>query len=242
MRQTAVFAAALAGLTAAAGVSRADESRAARRAAAAFEQSLPFTQFTLGAGMLTLPAADVCPVALNRCEQGESSLSFSLHNLYRYGPLGLGAGIVWALDLSADRAPGDPELEREHSRSYFLVEAQFRYYGLRFDTWELWVGGTFGGVVVNDSWSVVADREPYADTAFIGPRAATLGTEGLAAGLGVGAEWTFADNWSFGAQVRYSNWFLPGQPEQLPTGDFASLKGRIDMFDLGLTIAYRIAL
>lgn len=220
----------------------ADESTAARRAAAAFEQGLPFTQFTLGAGMLTLPAADVCPVSLDRCEQGETSLAFSLHNLYRYGALGVGAGIIWALDLSADQAPGAGTLERAHERSYFLVEAEVRYYGIRYNTWEFWVGGTFGGVVVNDSWSVLADREPYADTAFVGPRAATLGTEGLAAGLGIGAEWTFADNWSFGSQVRYASWFLPGRQERLPTGDLASLKGRVDMIDIGVTIAYRIAL
>ncbi|HSN96955.1 MAG TPA: hypothetical protein VLS89_01615, partial [Candidatus Nanopelagicales bacterium] len=236
----AVGAAAAAALGPAAA--RADESTAARRAAAAFEQGRPFTQFTLGAGMLTLPAADVCPVSLESCQQGETSLSVGVHNLYRYGPFGVGAGILWGVDLSADRAPGAPELEREHARSYFLVEAQFRYYGLRFEDWELWGGVTVGGVVVNDSWSVLADREPYADTAFVGPRAATLGTEGLAAGLGIGAEWTFADNWSFGSQIRYSSWFLPEQPERLPTGDLASLKGRVDMFDFGLAIAYRIAL
>lgn len=237
-----VGAVAAALLALAPAVAFADESSAARRAAAAFEQGRPFTQFTLGAGMLTLPAADVCPVSLDSCKRGETSLSIGLHNLYRYGALGVGAGILWALDLSADRAPGEAELEREHARSYFLVEAQVRYYGLRFGNLEGWIGGTVGGVVVNDSWSVLADREPYADTAFVGPRAATLGTEGLAAGLGIGAEWTFAANWSLGGQIRYSSWFLPEEPERLPTGDLASLKGRIDMFDFGLSIAYRIAL
>ena len=54
--------------------------------------------------------------------------------------------------------------------------------------------------------------------------------------------WTFAANWSLGGQIRYSSWFLPEEPERLPTGDLASLKGRIDMFDFGLSIAYRIAL
>jgi hypothetical protein len=97
-------------------------------------------------------------------------------------------------------------------------------------------------VVVNDSWSVKEDREPYTDTAFVGPRAATIGTEGLATGLGLGGEWAFASNWSFGAQLRYSIWVLPFQREESPTGDSASLQGRVDMIDLNLVIAYRIAM
>ncbi|MCC6556608.1 MAG: hypothetical protein IT372_26915 [Polyangiaceae bacterium] len=220
----------------------ADESTAARRAAAARERGRPYTMFELGAGLLTLPAADVCPISLDDCEQGETSVSVGLHNLYRIHELGIGAGIQWANTLRAETARGAEELERDHARRYFLVEAQFRYYGLRSVSWEWWAGATVGGVVVSDSWSVKADREPYADTAFVGPRAATIGTEGLAAGLGVGAEWSFASNWSFGTQIRYSSWFLPDVPEQLPTGDLASLKGRVDMFDFSLTIAYRIAL
>jgi hypothetical protein len=156
--------------------------------------------------------------------------------------IGIGAGIQWANTLRAETARGAEELERDHTRRYFLVEAQFRYYGIRSTSWEWWAGATFGGVVVSDSWSVKADREPYADTAFVGPRAATVGTEGLAAGLGVGAEYTFASNWSFGTMIRYSSWFLPDVPEQLPTGDLASLSGRVDMFDFSLALAYRIAL
>jgi hypothetical protein len=232
----------VAALLLAAPAALADESSAARRAAAARERDRPYTMFEVGAGLLTLPAADVCPISLDNCEQGETSVTVGLHNLYRLREFGVGAGIEWANTLRAETARGAKELERDHSRRYFLVEGQFRYYGLRSPTWEWWAGAMFGGVVVNDSWSVKADRDPYADTAFVGPRAATLGTEGLAAGIGGGAEWTFASNWSFGTQIRYSSWFLPEKPEQLPTGDFASLKGRVDMFVFSLTIAYSIAL
>jgi hypothetical protein len=70
----------------------------------------------------------------------------------------------------------------------------------------------------------------------------TIGTEGLASGIAVGGEWSFASNWSFGTMIRYSMWFLPEEPEVSPTGDFASLSGRIDMIDFGLVLAYRIAL
>jgi hypothetical protein len=231
---------------------RADETAGARRAAAAREMNRPFMMAELGASLLTLPAADVCIRDVNDCEQGESSIGVGIQNLYRFDSqrFGIGAGILFATTLRSDAARGDKDLDgdgeldldRDHSRRYFLVEGQFRYYALRRGTWEFWVGGTFGPVIVNDSWSVKADREPYADTAFVGPRAATIGTEGLAAGVGVGAEWTFLENWSFGTMLRYSSWFLPSEPEKSPTGDIASLSGRVDMFIFGLAIAYRIAL
>ena len=40
---------------------------------------------------------------------------------------------------------GDPALQRDHSRRYFLVEGLFRYAFFRDDSWETWVGGG-GGV------------------------------------------------------------------------------------------------
>jgi hypothetical protein len=220
----------------------ADETTAARRAAAAREMGMPYTMAQLGAGLLALPAADVCPTSLDQCDSGETSIAFGLQNMYRMGPFGIGAGIVWATTLRGDAARGAAELEREHSRRYFLVEGLFRYYALKSSEWEWWIGSTFGAVIVNDSWSVKADRDPPEDTAFVGPRAVKVGTEGLAAGIAGGAEWSFADNWAFGTHIRYSNWLLPSEPESSPTEDIASLSGRVDMFDFGLSIAYLIAL
>jgi hypothetical protein len=195
----------------------------------------------LSLGFLALPAADVCITSLTDCEQGEFSPSISLQNLYRIKRFGVGAGILWATTLRNDAARGDPEFEREHSRRYFLVEALFRYYALRSASWEGWAGITAGGVIISDSWSVPADRNPYGGFARVGPKAATIGTEGLATGVTLGGEWSFAKNWTVGTQARYSMWFLP-DAEQSPTGDFASLSGRVDMFDFGVLLAYRIAL
>jgi hypothetical protein len=205
----------------------------------------PYTMAELSAGLLTLPGAAVCLTTdKSSCGRGETSVAVGIHNLYRSGPLGFGAGIVYARTLRSDTAPGqdDPTLLREHSRAYFLVEAQFRYYALRTKAWEWWAGPTAGAVILNDSWSVLADRKPYADTATVGPRAATIGTEGLQIGAAIGGEWSFANNWSFGTTLRYASWFLPKNPERSPTGDTASLSGRVDMIDLSLTLAYRIAL
>ncbi|WP_437726848.1 hypothetical protein [Sorangium sp. So ce861] len=222
---------------------RADESRAARRAAAARERDRPYTMVEMSGGVMTLPGADVCPVlAPEACEQGETSVSFGIHNLYRWGDIGFGAGIFWAASLSTDAAHGASSLQRDHSRRYFMLDGVFRYYALRTPKTEWWVGATVGGVVVNDSWSVEADRNPYSDTAYVGPRAATIGTEGVAAGLAIGGDWAFAENWSVGSHLRYSSWFLPEQRKISPTGDRASLSERVDMFNIGVLIAYRVAL
>jgi hypothetical protein len=226
----------------AAGRAEADETAQARRAAAARERGRPYTMAELSAGFLALPAAQVCLTSLTNCSRGEFSLALGIHNLYRYRAFGFGAGIEWATTLRNDSARGAESLARDHSRRYFLVEGQVRYYFVERAATEWWAGATLGGVVVNDSWSVKADREPYADTELVGPRAATVGTEGITAGVAAGFEWTFAKNWSWGMKLRYSSWFLPETRKVSPTLDVASLSGRVDMFDFGAAIAYRIAL
>jgi hypothetical protein len=218
------------------------ESNAARNASEAHERDRPHTMVSVSAGLLSLPAADVCPRSRTSCEKGETSLSLGVYNQYRFGRLALGASVTWGTSLLNGTAPGAPELERVHTRNYFLVEGQVRYYAIRVKSWEWWGGVTVGGVVIRDAWDVDADRSPYSDVAFVGPRAATLSTEGLAAGLALGGEWTFAPNWALGTTLRYASWFLPREPVQSPTGDSASLSGRVDMLDFGLVVAYRIAL
>jgi hypothetical protein len=225
-----------------AGRASADETAQARRAAAARERGRPYTMAELSAGFLALPAAQVCLTSLTNCSRGEFSLALGIHNLYRYRAFGFGAGIEWATTVRSDSARGADELARDHSRRYFLVEGQVRYYFVQRAALEWWAGATLGGVVVSDSWSVLADRAPYADTQLVGPRAATVGTEGLTAGIAGGFEWTFAKNWSWGMKLRYSSWFLPEERKLSPTVDVASLSGRVDMFDFSVAVAYRIAL
>ena len=221
---------------------QSQESAAARRASAALEQDYTHTLVSVNAGLLSLPAANVCPRSRTSCEKGETSFSLGVFNQYRIGRFGLGASISWAQSLLSGTAPGAADLEREHDRSYFLVEGQVRYYGIQSDKWVWWGGVTVGAVIIRDAWTVASDRDPWADTAFVGPRAATISTEGLAAGLAIGGEWTVAPNWSLGTTLRYASWFLPTEPLQAPTGDSASLSGRVDMLEFGLLVAYRIAL
>ncbi|MDC3954233.1 hypothetical protein [Polyangium jinanense] len=221
---------------------QSQESAAARRASAALTQDYTHTLVSVNAGLLSLPAANVCPRSRTSCEKGETSVSLGVYNQYHIGRFGLGASISWARSLLSGTAPGAAELNREHDRSYFLVEGQLRYYGIQSDKWVWWGGATLGAVIIRDAWTVATDREPAADTAFVGPRSATLSTEGLAAGLAIGGEWTVAPNWSLGTTLRYASWFLPTEPVQAPTGDSASLSGRVDMLEFGLLVAYRLAL
>jgi len=219
-----------------------DISRASERAATARKLDRPYTMVEVSGGLFALPAAEVCPTSLDKCVTGETSLALGIRNFYRTGPFAIGAGIMWATTLGADSARGDTSLQRDHSRKYFLVEGLFRYAFYRSEDWEVWAGGGAGGIIVSDSWSVLADREPPDDVAFVGPRATTVGTEGFTVGAGVGADWMFAENWSAGLSLRYMNWFLTGDPEFSPTGDVASLSGRVDSLEMSLLLAYRIAL
>lgn len=237
-------------IAATASSARADDSASSsyRRAVAAREMDRPYTLAEIELGVLALPAADVCIRSTTDCEKGEGSFAIGIHNFYRFGSFGIGAGIEWATTLRGDSArgsatpPSTTSIDRQHSRAYFLVEAQFRYYALRSHDWEGWGGITVGGVVVDDTFSVNADRNPYADTDFVGPRGSSLGTEGLSAGIAAGAEWSFAPSWSAGATLRYSNWLFPESPKPLPLNDPPSLSGRVDVIALSIALAYHIAL
>jgi hypothetical protein len=236
----------------------ADGSASTRRALAAREMDHPYTLAELELDLIALPAAEVCIKSPTDCSQGEGSFAIGIHNYYHWESYAIGAGIDWATTLRSDAARGADSLERQHSRRYFLVEGAFRYYAFRSTDWEAWGGGTLGAVVVNDSWSVLADRAPYADTEFIGPRASTLGTAGLAVGVAVGIEYTlpFAPSWAVGGNIRYANWFLPERclpsksqgcdntagNKPTPLNDPASLSGRVDMVSLSIALAYHIAL
>jgi hypothetical protein len=242
LRRAAAVASAFAALTLASAASADPETSAARRAAAAREMNRPYMNAELGVGFLALPTK-ICLTSLSACDQGEASVALGLHNIFRYKSIGFGAGIRWATTLRNDNVRvGFPGIERDHSRRYFFVEGTFRYYAIRRASWEWWVGANAGGVIVSDSWTTKADRDPYSDAAFIGPRAATVGTEGVFGGLSIGGEWAFASNWSFATHLGYASWFLPETREKSPTGDYASLGGRVDQFDLGFLLAYRIAL
>jgi hypothetical protein len=199
----------------------------------------PHTLVEISTGFLVLPDAQVC----KSCQYGEFSLPLAIQNLYRWHAFAVGAGVEWATSLRTDpETNGAAALQRTHSRTYFLVEGQGRYYFIRARAWDWWAGASIGLVVVDDFYQVLADRQPYSDVDFIGLPGQTLGTVGFTLGAGVGGEWSFAPNWSVGPSLRYWNWFLPNRRAETPTEDPASLAGRLDAIELGIRIGYRLAL
>jgi hypothetical protein len=216
----------------------ADETALTRSAAAARSFDQPHTMAEIGLGLLTLPAASVCLPA--GCSNGDTSLEANIWQMYRAGRFAVGAGATFAISPTTDsfRAQAGG-FERTHARSYFLVEAQGRYYALSLDQVEAWIGVTAGGVIVSDRYSTA---NAPSGVAFIGPGASTVRTEGLTLGPLVGATWAFALNWSFGGTLRYSRWFLPRAPASTVFGDIATLTATQDVFAFGLCFEYRIAL
>ena len=57
-----------------------DTSGTARRAVAARERGLPHTVVEIGAGILALPAAEVCATSGEECSTGEVSLGLGIRN------------------------------------------------------------------------------------------------------------------------------------------------------------------
>jgi hypothetical protein len=200
----------------------------------------PYTVAQLGVGLLTLPAADVC--LASGCKKGDNSIELDFWQLYRANRFfALGAGASVAITPVTDNPPSpDPSIARTHTRSYFLVEAQGRYYGVRAETFEAWIGLTAGAVIVSDRYGIETDDKSQA--AIIGPRSSTVRTEGGTLGGLLGANWSFAPNWALGFSARYMQWFLPDVAATTVFLDRASLTGTQSAFNFGISCSYRIAL
>jgi hypothetical protein len=220
---------------------RADETPATRGALDAAMNDQPYTLAELGVGLLSLPAASVCLTAIP-CTKGDTSIELNFWQMYRANRLfAVGAGATVAIKPTNDKQTTDMAGTRDHSRSYFLVEAQARYYAIHTKPFEAWVGGTVGGIVLSDRYSIDSSGPPLT-IAIIGPRASTLRTEGLSLGALVGLQWTIAPNWALGGNIRYLRWFLPHTPATTVFLDRATLTDQQSAVDLGISATYRIAL
>jgi hypothetical protein len=199
----------------------------------------PVTLFHAGLGLLALPFTKVCPNVVAECQPGDTSLAASLMVLVRLRQLAFGAGadVAFGLRPELTTQPG-----RQHTRSYFSFDALFRYYLPPLKRLDWWVGGSIGAVVLSDTWSTDLDRNPYSDAYFVGPKRLTLRSEGISFGPSIGAHWRFSDRWLIGTQARYCNWIFPGPRAVTPLGDQASLAGRIDAFEVGVLMGFRIGL
>jgi hypothetical protein len=218
----------------------AEGTETSREALVARSYDRPYTLAQLGAGLLTLPSADVC-LKGSACKKGDRSIEANFWQLYRANrAFAIGAGATVALKATTDNPPSAADIDRSHTRSYFLVEAAARYYWFTPGWMEAWIGATVGGVIVSDRYS--SNEPDPSNVALIGPGSATIRTEGGTVGALLGAQWTFAANWSAGLQVRYARWFLPNTPATNAFLDRATLTGSQGMLDFGILCSYRIAL
>jgi hypothetical protein len=200
----------------------------------------PFTVAQLGVGFLTIPGADVC-LKDRPCTKGDTSIELDFWQMYRANAdFAVGAGASVALKPTVDSPPSEPGFDRSHTRGYFLVEAQARYYALHLEWIEAWIGATVGGVIVSDRYTIEGGDEPKA--AIIGPRSSTIRTEGGTVGGLIGGQWTFAPNWAIGLSVRYMRWFLPHEPARTVFLDTATLTDQQSVLNIGLLCSYKIAL
>lgn len=222
-----------------AGLAAAEEPPADARAGAHDRGS---TLFAGSAGVVALPFAEACPFTGAACEPGEVAIGAGLHVYGRIYDFAVGAGFTYAAGLKTTEAAGVAALERKHNRSYLVLDGVFRYYPPALGAFDWWVGAAIGAVVINDTWTTLADREPYSDVDLIGSQAMSLATEGFAAGLEVGGSWKFHDIWWVGTSIRYSNWLLPGERDATPLGDLASLAGRVDVVETGLQLGFELFL
>jgi hypothetical protein len=194
-----------------------------------------------GAGILTLPGAEVCVERSTGCKQGDLSFAPETWQLFRPNTsFAFGAGIVLGLIPTAHPPHEDPPgIERDQTRSYLTFEGTARYYPVVLTKVEWWIGIIGGMVVVNDNFQVVAEQD---DRALLGPRGVTIRTEGASVGLGTGLAYELTSHWSFTGTARYSEWFLPTTPARDAFGDEASLKGKNEVISVALGVAYRFAL
>jgi hypothetical protein len=190
-----------------------------------------------GTGLLLLPGASLCIDPNAGCRKGDSSLAFEGWPLFRRGHFAAGAGLMMGVTSGTGKPyTGSPDVPRSHFRRYLTLEGTARYYVPLGERVELYGGLVAGLVVVNDTFQA---QNGLTDEAVVGPRGATLLTEGLSVGAGAGLTYTIAQHWRLGAQARFSFWFLPRTPARDPLEDQASLTGTVEAVEVGLTLAYR---
>jgi len=203
----------------------------------------PMVSAEIGVGWLTLPGASVCAERSSGqgCKNGDTSFELDIWQIYRNSRrFAFGAGVMLGLIPTTDAPLNDPEeIVRDHARSYLTLEGSIRHYPYVGESVELWWGVSGGLAVVSDRF-VVKDKN--SDLTLVGPRGATIRTEGAAIGVLGGAAFYLADHWSLGTTFRYANWFLPTVAAKDPFLDEASLTGRNTVFSLGISIAYCILL
>ena len=208
----------------------------------------PHTIAEVEVGFIALPNAPISAgqrggdVALvGKIGRGDATLQTGIHVLYRWNrSYAVGAGAFFAPSpTSATQAATFGQLPRTNARSYFFLGVEGRYIPIHYKYFEAWVGLSSGAVVVADRFTT----ESAADVpAILGAKEVTIRTEGLAVGAQAGGTYYLSENWLLGLNLRGYHWILPETPRCSPIGDCATLGGSAQVFELGLTVGYRLPL
>jgi hypothetical protein len=204
---------------------------------------LPRGVVELGLGVLTLPTAELCVDSQGTCVTGDSSLLAEGWTLVRPWPqFAIGAGLGLGANRDDERLGNSTgNVTRVHGHGYFTAEVAGRWIPLRWGAAEGWLVGTTGLVVVNDSFRSTATT-PTSGAAFVGPSAATVRTEGLSMGVGVGGSLSLAERWALASSLRANVWWLPSEPATDALGDEAALRGVTESFTIAVYLRYEVPL
>jgi hypothetical protein len=202
----------------------------------------------LEAGFIALPNAPISPgqrggdvAFVGKIGRGDATLQTGIHVLYRWNrSYAIGAGALFAPSPTSDEQYGGlSSLSRTHSRSYLFLGMEGRYMPVHYKNIEAWVGLSSGGVIVADRFTT---ETPDDVPSILGTPDVTVRTEGFALGVQAGGNYYLSESWIAGANLRGYHWLLPEHPACSPIGDCATLSGSVQVFEVGLTIGYRLPL
>lgn len=194
----------------------------------------------IGIGALSLPRANICILAQG-CAKSDLTLLGSLRYLVRWNrKFAAGAGVSLGFRPVTDRADIVTDagtIGRSHSRNYYMLTGMGRYYPLSSDSFDFWVGGSAGLIIIADFY----DLDTH-ETVVVNPRSTTIATQGPMLGVSIGGDWAFKNNFSIGAWTHEMLWFLPNKAACAATNDCATLIKRNFSLELGVSLTYKTRL
>ena len=208
----------------------------------------PHTVAEAEGGAIVLPTAPISPAQRGgnlpfQIGKGDATIMTGLHLLYRGGAAwAIGAGALFAPHPTSDSGSdlgGATNLPRTHSRSYLYVGAEGRYFPVHTRYFDVWAGATVGGIIIADRFD---NNAATPVPSILGVPQVTVSTQGYALGAEIGGNWIVTEHFVVGLTFRADIWFLPSTPQCSVFNDCATLTGKVEAFEGGLTLAYRIAL
>lgn len=194
----------------------------------------------LGLGALTVPQANICIPTQGQCTSTELTSLVVARESFRWTRrFAVGAGVGFGFrpvseDVSANTPDGP--IPRSHSRNYYFLGAHARYYVIQTDLIGLWAGATGGAVIISDSYKTDVERK-----ALLGPKSATVRSEGGNIGLGLGFEYLLTPQLGVGAWTNELLWFMPNERScSSVQNECSTVLGRVFSLELGLALSYRI--